>query len=686
MSPTTDSSYDLIDTYNKQALSSIENEFRNLDTNTNLINSSYLLNINHETELSNEFDISKYNYDKKIVNTLVQAGIASREICIKASSIAENCHDINEVMNQTIMIITEHCIMIAPEDSSNCDLSKCFSLKKILKTLSAYDEFSHQSTSQDNVPEKKLNLDDVLDGKDIISFINDFHHMLTSHENEFEDVFEQFAIHRTETAKCTVPNCLMFQRNYRNRKISSNAFEAKTMYFNREVVEDVVNQQLFDKVHCHYLHSFQIGYKLCRDDKKKVASNIDNCDLKENESIDRHSNDQIVRSMHQLIKNKKCNEYNVAPSKFVITDERWLKYSVGMKYFYWDYYKNNQERVDPATKVPFDDNYIEANQGFVLQEFYVESKYKNLKEELVTNAICTISANKLNQIITKAKYHQQTKFFSSIVCKYLVMDFKKYYNNLMEGTPMTIPHIMAMMVYCNEDLLQRKFSETFRRMKSDETNESIINRHRNFVHLGRLLRECVFCFGSKNANDFVEVKLYHGTSIQAQFSSTDALVNGPFSTTTDASVALNFSQKTGMVLELSLNGNWYEDRSVGGLFECQKLSDFPNEAEVFFIGGYGGFIILSIIDVASGSNYQYYVYALGRISSALNDINIKFKALDDHKNEKYNALVVEHLVYRMILHELNRCFPKNKDFAEFKKMPLYVAQLLRYHFANINSA
>eukprot|EP01084_Bolivina_argentea_P212650 361422_1 len=171
-------------------------------------------------------------------------------------------------------------------------------------------------------------------------------------------------------------------------------------------------------------------------------------------------------------------------------------------------------------------------------------------------------------------------------------------------------HIIAMMVYCNYDTLQQKLSETYRKTKHDETDDELKERHRNYYHMGKYLRECVECFGMKSeaANN---MKLFNGINKYVTFSSLNAYVKGPFSTTRQYVVAVNFCNDTGLILELNLQPIVWQMSFCESLdayfvvtcFDCSFLSDYVNEQEIFFIGGLNNFTLKNIIDVQTNRTY-----------------------------------------------------------------------------------
>eukprot|EP01084_Bolivina_argentea_P319670 554467_1 len=79
------------------------------------------------------------------------------------------------------------------------------------------------------------------------TILNNFLCLSTDHntDTEFEYIYTQL------NAQCNIYNCKRFKRNYRNR-----SDEKQQQY------TETLEQQIIDKIHCFYCHSFDIGYRL----------------------------------------------------------------------------------------------------------------------------------------------------------------------------------------------------------------------------------------------------------------------------------------------------------------------------------------------------------------------------------------------------------------------------------------
>eukprot|EP01084_Bolivina_argentea_P146050 255847_1 len=172
----------------------------------------------------------------------------------------------------------------------------------------------------------------------------------------------------------------------------------------------------------------------------------------------------------------------------------------------------------------------------------------------------------------KAKQYLQTEYFSSMCCSFdpcgeRLQGVRDHINQMQtgepntkynedskllfgidEGTPISQRHIIAMIAYCNTDVLQRRLTETYRRIPENETDASIIKRHQNYANWGQLLVECVVLFGKVSRQYWTfppkfeskhvlpipvgrqGISMYHGISKITQFKSVQPTFAGPLST------------------------------------------------------------------------------------------------------------------------------------------------------------
>ena len=107
--------------------------------------------------------------------------------------------------------------------------------------------------------EYKLNKYELVD-INIDKYLNDFLHLIDAHstDDEFETIYNAFG------GVCDLQKCDAFKRNRRDRQSVNNS------------VNIAVNIQILDKIHCHYSHCFDIGYKLNKKERQEIESKIEN--------------------------------------------------------------------------------------------------------------------------------------------------------------------------------------------------------------------------------------------------------------------------------------------------------------------------------------------------------------------------------------------------------------------------
>eukprot|EP01084_Bolivina_argentea_P102504 183616_1 len=528
--------------------------------------------------------------------------------------------------------------------------------------------------------------------------LNGYQHVLETHVDKFAQISNLISA-KTNDAPCDVSNCHIFKRNNRDR-LSNDTQQKLQSIYNISDIHSIVQQQLVDRIHCYWSHK---------------QFNDENVNEMKNPPI--HSSKTIVNSKHKRRK------------KYITNSEQ--LYSFGIRFFYWKAYLFNEEIYDRANKASktlgfqsFDNLVINvhpdaknvqpaanetvhpdaknvqpaANKTVNLGYWYIPKKYVNIKQELLHNSICNISPVAYSQLLLKAKFYQTSNAVKKLTCVGSANLLYAFYEMLI-GSVMNIAHLIAMMVQCNYDTLQRKFRETFRRTSGKETDYSLRERHRNFFWLGRRLRECVECFGMEidlTPNKKL-ISVWHGVNQQFTFGSLLAHIKGPFSTTTSYQVALSFCGNKGMILKLDTDikwilkrgigiaitlrndpNGWWEDRRKSRLcaFNCIWLSDYPHESEIFTIGGLYTYQITEILNVASGINYGVYIKA---IHYMLFGTSIG----GEYKKDKPNSKSLRQLAARLLAHQLYKHSANVSNASEWESCPQYVEDLLDMHCRQI---
>lgn len=227
------------------------------------------------------------------------------------------------------------------------------------------------------------------------------------------------------------------------------------------------------------------------------------------------------------------NEYFIKMNKFIkkeLNEQeiRSKKYSPGFRYFYWEHYKNNNHKKNAV----WSDYIFEENSGYKLSDWFIENKYDSFRDELLNNKIKKLSLNQFNTTKQKAniKLNSWNKDKTLRPLKYDgLLKLGKYYN-IPSDSYISLHHIISIMIYCNYTEHSYEFSRTYRKIRINESDKELKQRHREFWHWAKYLRECIELFGNmqcRSKDDYY----YHGVSTSMIFSSTNIFLYGPVSTT-----------------------------------------------------------------------------------------------------------------------------------------------------------
>eukprot|EP01084_Bolivina_argentea_P076714 139065_1 len=588
--------------------------------------------------------------------------------------------DIETMVNSSIysknLISVSHNI----ESKDGCELLTCLSFKVICNVLQLYHKQNNKFNSS-NEEEKMAdnNLDNILETFDNVDILNAFNHLLMAHVYQFEDIYNQLQSSIYGNKSCILSKCVLMRRNQRDRaKISDQRLNE---LYSSDIYNDIVWQQLLDRIHCYYFHSFDTGYKFTIDEKDRII----NHEVKTNDD----GGDMNILQINEIIKSKQKRHRDVADfhrlnnknNKF--TTDKLKQYDFGFKFYYWNHVHSKNNHSEWNKQVKYADWYEEVGGNW-----YIQAKYKHIKQELLQNEIYVIPQAILNQLITKADIHSNSQYAKQIFCP---RNRSAVCYDMQYRKQISTDHILSLMVYCNNDVLQRKFTETFRKLKHNQTNKDFKNNHRNYYWMGRLLRECVECFGTTYCMDkTADIIVYHGINEQFAFPSLDFCVKGPFSTSTQYAVAVNFSGAKGMILEMTVNATEWalscestQTMQRAAYMDMKWISDFVNEEEIFSLGGLNKIQLTNIIEISQSKNYMMYIKALQMLSLATfidkNDTgHWRPPAFGQYEKQ------LKQMVFRLLSHELNKCIPDHPDGHEWKTSPKYIRDLLHSHCMNVS--
>eukprot|EP01083_Nonionella_stella_P280554 954417_1 len=273
-------------------------------------------------------------------------------------------------------------------------------------------------------------------------------------------------------------------------------------------------------------------------------------------------------------------------------------YDPGVRFFYWPHFEDNEDERSLIYRAGGSYAY-DWNRGYKLKDWYIPKKYDTLKEELTQNKTKPFPMDAYDTIIETASLklnaYQSAKGTRRLICGW--SEWRKSYG-IARGDGIQLKHIVALLCYTDFSEYCYEFSKSFRKISPTETDESLKQRHREFHHCARNLRECVECFGVEMKDSAIPF-YFHGISRSMLVDSTHIEFRGPVSTTSVFEVAVSRFAENGIVLQIRKNpgcrmAHW----------PCSYWSAYSDEYEYLYIGGLKYFVISSIRDIPNNQRYD----------------------------------------------------------------------------------
>eukprot|EP01084_Bolivina_argentea_P009642 17989_1 len=447
--------------------------------------------------------------------------------------------------------------------------------------------------------------------------LNDFLYLLMKSNNNdatFEFIYNELG------GFCDIETCIVFKRHY---NLSDN--------------QNTTKQQIMNKIHCFYRHSFDIGHKL----NLKEQSVIDHLSLNYEGKIDNNFIDPKISKINKILSSRRKRKNGNALNQRIVQKYNQL-YSPNLTGI--NSMSQNEKMYSFGYRFRYDTQTVSYG-------ILITPKYLSLKHELTNNDICSITIEQFNREYKKAQIH-----FDSIYRK-------QHYSTMLNE------YILSLMIYCNFSELQFEFSKTYR-----EENGS---KHHNFYYLAKYLKISVQKFGTKIKDGYVNA-FYHGIGEQLLFPQYighsgyvyDGLgisIYCPLSTSSSILVGMNFTNvNNGLIVQF--DGGYYENCKY---FSVAWLSDFASESEYLFVQNEELLEIIDIIDVQFGFTNGKILSALKIIQTITKDGTLTVSISD----------AMQALVCKMIRNQL----PHNlKLYKSFELSNEYTKQIVTTYFKNKN--
>eukprot|EP01084_Bolivina_argentea_P053927 98924_1 len=507
-----------------------------------------------------------------------------------------------------------------------CDIENCVELKRLISNLT---------------------MDNSVAQIDINEVLNDYLHFMDEHT-----IDEEFQYILTYLNPCNITKCKVFARHYRFRCVTDDDEKSNDVDFN-----ETVNAEILSKIHCYFYHSYDVGHRLTPQEKHKI-SDYDAEDKNDDPFSEQLTNKRVKAMNVLLCENRKHYEkiYTELNMNKRITDKfnqlhkptqnnKDAKiYSFGYRFEYEEY---DSKDDDPM----FQNN------------TYVTAKYANLKEEITTNCIATLTIHQYNNEYTKAQIH-----FNSIHNKTKFKDIGIHIEST-HDLFMPLECILTLMIYCNYDVLQYEFSKTYR----EENGKT----HSNFYFLGKYMKHAVSRYAPSTSAQYTNStkikRFYHGITDKMIFPAyISVLIHSPVSTSSSLEVAINFTNNNqGLVIEFGLLGS-------RGL-DVSWLSDYANEHEFLFSQTEYNedMSIEDILDPTSGCQY-------GMVLESLRIIHQIVSREGDvlNSNSEDNVARLSSLTTGIMGHQLSLVPYTASEYTPMKSLSVYGQEICNVYFQN----
>eukprot|EP01084_Bolivina_argentea_P206397 352413_1 len=382
-------------------------------------------------------------------------------------------------------------------------------------------------------------------------------------------------------------------------------------------VTHLYTHQMLDQLHICKYHLIDFGLRYIADDEiKDNANHIEHKNdiqlyqmtkslrIKRNrfeklrrECDDHKSNDNNHMYINSDLSNKFVTEILNLDNK-TNNCKSYSEYSFGIRFYYHDYYKNNQtkEEILPGTDMMDRGNHS-IKPFYTYSSWFIRPKYKSMKNEIFSGKV-KLSIIQYDNTLKKAtlKYTSLAKYIRGS------NGFWKIVYGIKRNSTITLNHILSVLLYTNHTDLSSQFSRSFRKLSPSETDDALKKRHSEYYNWAKTLREAVECWGTYLIQAESINAFYHGISCQMLFDGFNKRFCAPTSTTLQYSTAVMFAnQGNGIVITIKNNV------TVSAFYNCVSWSDFPGESEMLFLGGFQLLEISGLTVMSDSCKYDKWV-------------------------------------------------------------------------------
>eukprot|EP01083_Nonionella_stella_P069625 185700_1 len=239
-----------------------------------------------------------------------------------------------------------------------CTASDCDHFSRVVDTLKCYHQFIECNVPSPVSTNASIDINSILSCVSHVTLINDFHHLIHKHRANFERIYCTLLKACNNGKACDIKLCVPLRRNHRNRhRLRSNTIEINKLYFNHDNVKDISLQQILDKIHCYYFHTFDIGYKHRERDRNTILQRAQKHEFQTDDD-DYVVVNGVIGELSRDIRSRKRLYENIdgledvgknSPKFSSVAGDSYgigLQFKFGVRFFYWPYYKDNVAMID----------------------------------------------------------------------------------------------------------------------------------------------------------------------------------------------------------------------------------------------------------------------------------------------------------------------------------------------------
>eukprot|EP01084_Bolivina_argentea_P253655 426188_1 len=355
------------------------------------------------------------------------------------------------------------------------------------------------------------------------NFIAHYHHLLECHLNEdsisidetnhnFEYMFQQMMINDV-LCVYSADKCPIYLRNNRVREHEQNKVKSDDIL--------CVYIDLLDTMHCYFMHSFDVGYRIKCDDSVYQEQNetlnediqFDDLQMKTLKSFlskkrETLNNMNTIVGVNRIKTHKFCTDIGIEPTVNLKNNDE-MKHSSNH-----DEIKHVQSSTDKIYQnYGFDKmNYDRYSFGQRYDYWkhqtaqYIKVKYCSLKAELVNNLVFSIDMKAFDETLKKCVLllKHSTKIKS-------IQSSEGAYFGIVTGQSLQTKNILALKLYTDHDTLSYNFSGTWRMRSDDVSFGQVHQKNREFWNWSKILVETVNCYGTEIHMSKIKI-FYHGVN------------------------------------------------------------------------------------------------------------------------------------------------------------------------------